>query len=158
MTTNLVRNVSAESRFVQYDKPFAFRCDESVGRGGGDEAPSPLRYFLSGIGFCLQVWYAKGAALHEVEVEDLTVEVSTYMDMRGEHLVGDVVPHPQWIAVEADFRSPSDAASVLAAVDEGNRRCPVSALVSRAVPVNHRVVLNGAIVRDEVPSEWEAFS
>ncbi|NIP81918.1 MAG: hypothetical protein GWM90_22950, partial [Gemmatimonadetes bacterium] len=87
---------------MQYGREFSFESDESVDRAGDGSAPSPLRYFLSGIAFCLQVWYAKGAAIVGCQIDDLRIEVRTFMDMRGEHRVGPVPPHPQWIVVEAD--------------------------------------------------------
>ena len=92
--TTLVEDVHARSDFIQYDKEFSFACDESDGRAGKGEAPSPLRYFLSSIAFCQQVWYAKGAALAGVDLEALHIDVHTYMDMRGEHKVGDAPPIP----------------------------------------------------------------
>lgn len=153
--TRLIRDVQAVSDFNQYGKEFSFRCDEAADRAGLGEAPSPLRYFLSSIAFCLQVWYAKGAALMGVELDDLAIDVRTYMDMRGEHKVGDAPPHPQWIVVEAGVTSPSDAATVLAMVGEANDRCPVSNLVAKAVPMYERIRLNGATIRDTIPPDLD---
>lgn len=156
--TTLVKNVHARSDFVQYDKSFSFECDESDGRAGASQAPSPLRYLLSSIAFCLQVWFAKGAALVDVEIDDLEIDVRTYMDMRGEHKVGDVSPNPQWIAVEASVVSRSSVQSVLSMADEANARCPVTNLVAKAIPVYERIRLNGTVIRDTVPAGLEAAS
>ena len=151
--TSLIENVQARSDFLQYDKEFSFMCDESDGRAGKGEAPSPLRYFLSSIAFCMQVWYAKGAALADVELEDLNIDVHTYMDMRGEHKVGDAPPNPQWIIIEATVTSPSPSEMVLQMVDEANDRCPVTNLVRMAVPIYEQIVLNGDLIRDTVPTD-----
>ena len=151
VTTTLVDDVHARSDFVQYDKEFSFECDESAGRAGKGEHPSPLRYFLSGLAFCQQVWYAKGAALAGCELEELTIDVLTYMDMRGEHHVGDAPAHPQWIIIEAAVTSPSEASAVIGMVDEANSRCPVYALVAKAVPIYERIEHNGMVLRDTVP-------
>jgi uncharacterized OsmC-like protein len=153
VTTRLIENVHARSDFVQYDRDFSFECDESEGRAGRGEHPSPLRYFLSGLAFCQQVWYAKASALVGCELDDLVIHVLTYMDMRGEHHVGDAPAHPQWIIIEAEVTSTADAATVLAMVDEANSRCPVYALVAKAVPIYERIQLNGSPVRDTVPEE-----
>ncbi len=155
VVTRLVHNVRARSDFTQYGRDFTFECDESEGRAGSASAPSPLRYFLSGIAFCLQVWYAKGAALVDCPLEDLRIEVRTYMDMRGEHHVGSAPPHPQWIVVEADVGSPADPATVLAMVDEANARCPVSTLVAKAVPIYERIRHGGIVIRDTIPDGLE---
>ncbi len=151
VTTRLIENVHARSDFVQYDREFSFECDESAGRAGAGEHPSPLRYFLSGLAFCQQVWYAKGAALVGCELEDLVIHVLTYMDMRGEHHVGEAPANPQWIIIEAEVTSAATEATVLAMVDEANSRCPVYALIAKAIPIYERIVLNGTAIRDTVP-------
>lgn len=153
--TRLIENVNARSDFVQYDKEFSFECDESEGRAGKGESPSPLRYFLSGLAFCQQVWYAKGAALAGCEIEDLVIEVRTYMDMRGEHLIDDIAPNPQWIVIESRVDSPSDSTRVLEMVDEANARCPVYSLVSKAVPIYERIHHGETVLRDTVPTGLE---
>jgi uncharacterized OsmC-like protein len=150
--TTLVHNVHARSDFIQYGKEFSFECDESDGRAGTSQAPSPLRYFLSSIAFCQQVWFAKGAALAGVVIEELEIDVHTYMDMRGEHKVGEVPPNPQWIIIEANVTSPSATAAVLAMADEAKARCPVTNLIAKAVPVYEQIRLKGAVIRDTVPA------
>ena len=156
VSTTLIENVHARSDFVQYDKAFSFECDESSGRAGADAAPSPLRYFLSGLAFCMQVWYAKGAALSGCQIDDLEIDVLTYMDMRGEHLIDGVPPHPQWIVIEARVDSPSDPAAVVSMADEANARCPVYSLVSRAVPIYERLHHRDRLLRDTVPEDLDA--
>ncbi len=153
VVTRLVENVHARSDFTQYDKEFSFECDESEGRAGLGEAPSPLRYFLSGLAFCQQVWYAKGASLAGCEIEDLVIEVSTYMDMRGEHLIDGIPPNPQWIVIDASVESPGTAEQVLRMVDEANARCPVYNLVAKAVPIYERITHGGRLLRDTIPTE-----
>lgn len=155
VSTRLVEDVHARSDFTQYDKDFSFECDESEGRAGRGEHPSPLRYFLSGLAFCQQVWYAKGAALVGCELDDLRIDVLTYMDMRGEHHVAGVPNHPQWIIIDASVTSSSNAATALAMVDEANARCPVYGLVARAVPIYERIRLNDELIRDTVPEGVE---
>jgi len=151
VSTALVEDVRAVSVFTQYGSEFEFRCDESEGRGGRGEAPSPLRYLLSSLAFCQQVWYAKGAAMADCEIEALEINVETFMDMRGEHLVGEIPTYPQWFLVDARVDSPSSVECVKAMVAEANRRCPVYGLLSRAVPIYSRLVHNGVVLEDETP-------
>lgn len=153
--TRLLADVQAQSDFVQYGKEFSFRCDESDDRAGRGEAPSPLRYFLSGLAFCQQVWYAKCAALVGIGLDELEIDVRTYMDMRGEHLIDGVPPNPQWIVIEARVTSAGSSSHVLEMVDQANARCPVYNLVVKAVPVYERVVHNGSVVRDTIPQGLE---
>jgi len=151
--TRLVRDVTVESTFEQYDRPFTFVADEAQHRGGHEEGPSPMRYFLSGIAFCQQGWYAKGAALVGVELESLELDIRTYMDMRGEHGFEGVPPNPQWLLF--DVRATTDGApdQVLEMLDWGDTRCPLGVLVRKAVPVYERVTHNGTIIRDTRPPD-----
>jgi uncharacterized OsmC-like protein len=154
--TRLISDVQAQSDFVQYGKKFSFQCDEAADRAGKGEAPSPLRYFLSGLAFCQQVWYAKGAALVGLTIEELEIDVRTYMDMRGEHLIDGIPPNPQWIVIEARVTSSGTDDEVLAMVDEANARCPIYNLVVRAVPVYERIIHNSRGVRDTIPKGLES--
>lgn len=156
VVTRAIEGTRARSDFVQYDQPFSFECDEAVERGGLGSAPSPLRYFLSGLAFCQQVWYAKAAALVECVVDDVVIEVGTYMDMRGEHRFEGIPPHPQWVVIEARVESPSATEIVLDMVDEANARCPLYSLVARAVPIYERIHHGGDVVRDTVPEGIDA--
>jgi uncharacterized OsmC-like protein len=151
--TELVADVFGRSDFDQYGRRFGFESDEAVERGGGGSAPSPLRYLLSSLAFCQQGWFAKAAALTGLEIEDLEIDVHTYMDMRGEHLVGDVPAHPQWIVVETHVAGAGDPDRVLATSDEASARCPVRALLARAVPIHERIHHRGALIRDTVPAD-----
>jgi uncharacterized OsmC-like protein len=151
VTARLLRDVTVESTFVQYDRQFRFVGDEAVSRGGAESGPSPMRYFLSGIAFCLAGWYAKGSAVVGCELDGLEVELRTLLDMRGEHLVDEVSPHPQWIVAEARVASPAATEDVLEMIDWGDARCPLGSLVRVAVPIHGRVILNGRVVRDDVP-------
>jgi uncharacterized OsmC-like protein len=153
VNTRLVRDVTVESSFVQYDRPFTFTADEAHHRGGHEDGPSPMRYFLSGIAFCQQGWYAKGAALVGVELGSLELDVRTYMDMRGEHGFEGVPPNPQWLLFEIRATSDAPAEDVLAMIDWGDARCPLGVLARKAVPVYERVTLNGETIRDTTPDD-----
>jgi len=153
VSARLVRDVSVESSFVQYDRPFTFLGDEAVDRAGHETGPSPMRYFLSGIAFCSLGWWAKGSAMLNVELTSLEVRLRSFLDLRGEHGFPDVPPNPQWLVLEIEVSSPASRERVLELIDWGLAHCPLSVLVGRAVPVHQRVVLDGAPIRDTVPPE-----
>lgn len=157
--TSLVSNVLSRSEFIQYDEHFEFRSDEAAARGGGGSAPSPLRYLLSSLAFCQQGFYAKASAIVDVVIDESDVRVLTYMDMRGEHRVGNVPANPQWMVIEARFSTKSMPENVLAMVDDANARCPVGNLIRKAVPIYEQIYRNGLLIRDTVPghinANWE---
>ncbi len=153
VSTRLEQDVRAVARFMQYDQPHELRCDESTGRAGLGTAPSPMRYLLSSLAFCLQVWCAKVAALRGMDVEDLQIDVRTLLDMRGEHLVDDVPPHPQWFVLDVRITSGAPVRRVIDVVTEAGRRCPVTSLASRAVPLHLLITHNGTTTYDERPDD-----
>lgn len=153
VTARVVKDVSVESSFVQYDRPFTFLSDEAAVRGGQETGPSPMRYLLSGVAFCLLGWWAKGSAMLDVEVASLEVRLRTFLDMRGEHGIADVPSNPQWLVMEVTVSSPGSTERVLEFLDWGIAHCPLSVLVRKAIPVYIRVDHDGSITRDTVPAE-----
>ena len=153
VSTRLIENVSVVSTFVQYDKEFTFYGDEAKSRAGFERGPSPMRYFLNGVAFCVQGWCAKGSALVGVDVDGMELDITSFLDMRGEHGFEDVPANPQWLILDFRVDSPSSAEQVLEMVDWGILRCPLSALLKKAVPVYERISHNGKIIRDCVPLE-----
>ena len=152
VTARIDRDVSVVSTFEQYGRPFTFYSDEAASRGGQETGPSPMRYFLSGIAFCLLGWWAKGSAAVDIELTSLDVRIDTLLDMRGEHGFEDVPPNPQWLVLEITTTSEATADQVLAAIDWGDERCPLGVLVRSAIPVHERITHNGHVIRDTVPS------
>jgi uncharacterized OsmC-like protein len=152
VTARLIRDVSVESSFVQYDRPFTFLGDEAADRGGHETGPSPMRYFLTGIAFCLLGWWAKGASHLDVEIDSLEVTIRTFLDMRGEHGVGEVPANPQNLVLDVAVSSPAAPDRVLEVIDWGIRSCPLAVLVGSAIPVLQRVVHDGTVVRDIAPA------
>ncbi len=153
--TELERGVIGVSRFTQYGQQHEFRSDEALDRGGEASAPSPLRYLLSGVAFCLQGWCAKTFAVHQVALDALQIELRTRMDMRGELLVDSVAAHPQWLVAHLTLASPAGPATLIALVREAAARCPLSALLARALPLYLLIEVGGVTVLDERPPELQ---
>jgi uncharacterized OsmC-like protein len=149
----IIRDVTVEATFEQYDREWSLIGDEAVSRGGHEKGPSPLRYFMSSIAICQLGWWAKGSAAVGCEVEALSVGVRTFLDMRGEHSVGSHPTHPQWLTLLIGVSSPSDTDTVLRMIDWGDERCPLGVLVRMAIPIYERVDHNSSIIRNTVPPD-----
>lgn len=153
VSARLDRDVLGTSEFEQYGHSFVFRSDESAGRGGSDQAPSPMRYLLSSVAFCMQGWTAKVSAARDVTLDGLRVDVRTLLDMRGEHLVDGAPAHPQWMVVDVRVDSPCGEAAMIDLLREALRRCPVTSLMSRAIPLHLMVRHNGTVTLDDRPDD-----
>lgn len=146
--TELLGQVTARASWTQYGREFELLCDEAPGRGGTGEAPSPLRYFVAGVAFCLELWYAKGAALAACELERLEVDLEASLDFRPEFRLERVDGRTDSILIDVRIQSPSSSELVLRAVDEGNDRCPLRAMVGAAILLHDRVQHNGRVIRE----------
>lgn len=153
VSAELLEDVSVRAVFEQYGIEFEFYGDEAASRGGHERGPSPMRYFLSGIAFCMLGWYAKGSAFTGCDIEALAMDVRSFLDMRGEHGFKDRAIHPQWLVLDVRVTSPSPPDQILAMIDWGDARCPLGVFVRRAVPVYEVVTHNEKIIRDDVPDD-----
>ena len=153
VAARLEGDVRGVVRFEQYGSSYEFRSDESVDRGGQGTAPSPMRYLLSAIAFCLQGWCAKTLALLGESPESLGVTVRTLLDMRGEHHVAGVEPHPPCFVLDVDASGPVPGGALVSAVVDARDRCPVTSLVAAAVPLYLVVRHDGAVIHDERPPD-----
>jgi len=155
VSAKLIEDVSVALSFEQYGRDFTFYGDEAFDRGGHERGPSPMRYFLSGIAFCMLGWYAKGSGFSGCVVESMEMDIRSFLDMRGEHGFEDRPVHPQWLTFDIRVTSPSASDAVLAMIDWGDQRCPLGAFARLAVPVYEIVTHNGAVIRNTVPGGTE---
>jgi organic hydroperoxide reductase OsmC/OhrA len=150
--SRLIRNVSAEAWWEQSGTVFRVQSDEAPGRGGRGEHPTAIRYFLAGISFCLQVWYAKAAALAGVVLDDVQLNLEMAIDMRVEYGLPPA-PGPEHLIATTRIRSSASTDEVRGVAEEAHARCPLAQLVGRSVPIYVRVVHNGDVLLDQVPQE-----
>jgi uncharacterized OsmC-like protein len=151
VTTRLVRDLTMETSFSQFGATFDLVGVLAAAHGGPPEGPSPLRYFLAGIAFCVTGWWAKGSAVLGHELDSLELDVQSYVDARGEHGFPGIETHPKWIALEARISSDASPSDILALIDWGNDRCPLVGFARLAVPVYERIIHQGTTIRDTVP-------
>lgn len=59
---------------------FRFMVDEPPDRGGTDEAPNPLAYFIAGAASCLMNQYAVLAIARDVPIDDLKITARGHFD------------------------------------------------------------------------------
>ena len=59
-------------------------CDEPSSLGGSDKGPNPLEFFVSAVGFCENVTFARFAALRGLEFDSLETSIRGHWDRRGQ--------------------------------------------------------------------------
>ena len=64
-------------------RDFTIRADEPLELCGTNEYPNPQDYLLAALNACMIVGYAAGCALEGIELEELRIETSGDIDLRG---------------------------------------------------------------------------
>jgi uncharacterized OsmC-like protein len=67
-------------KFEARKRHFRFTIDEPPERGGTDEGPNPLAYFIAGAASCLMNQYAVLAIARDVPISDLAITARGHFD------------------------------------------------------------------------------
>ncbi|MFP4484981.1 MAG: OsmC-related (seleno)protein [Spirochaetaceae bacterium] len=127
---------------------FEFFSDEPAQGGGGDEAPRPLEYFLAGFGFCQQAQYAKYAALRDIDLTGLKIDIKGYVDQRGILGIADVAPGFRNIDYQVTIETGADLDAVRELVETVEHVCPAHATIKGGTTLNRTIVVNGTELTD----------
>mgnify|MGYP001211006696 CR=1 FL=1 len=144
--SSLVENLFVESTFEQFGQNFKFACDEGKWNGGEEKAPTPLRYFLMGVGFCQQVWYAKCAALMDSQLASCEVKVGSVLDTAGELGIAGHDPALEKLNMETRIESDADSDRILEINNMVNHRCPVFTAVRKGIPIYEKLYHNDTLI------------
>ncbi len=69
-------------KFEARKRDFVFTVDEPAERGGTDQGPNPLAYFMAGAASCLMNQYAVAAIAKGIVLEDLQMTARGHFDRR----------------------------------------------------------------------------
>lgn len=118
---------------------WTFTTDVGTDQGGNDEGPGPGVLERAALGSCLAMGYSQWAALLEVPVEQITVEVESDFDARGTFGIKDQPPGFTRIRYRVTIESSAPEADVQEVIDEAEAHSPVLDDFRRPVPVDREV-------------------
>ena len=109
--------------------------DEPEALGGTDQGPNPVELILSALGGCLTILVSSFAAMHNVELRDVTVEVEGDLDPDGFQEKNPAV-RPGFLEIRYRIKidSPSPNHYVTELLQHIERICPVKDTLT-GVPV-----------------------
>jgi len=137
--SKLVGDQLQEARMRDY----TLVCDEPASLGGTDKGPNPLEFFMSAVGFCENVTFARFAALHGLEFDSLETSVRGRWDRRGQGEWEGVEPAFKDFVVETRITSGAPAEKIRELVRTTHLRCPMHASILRIGPVVDKLFVNG---------------
>jgi len=90
VTTHWSGGTRSETRVESYGiggreiaKDFTIRADEPLELGGTNRHANPQEYLLAALNACMTVGYVAACSLEGIEIEDLRIETSGAIDLRG---------------------------------------------------------------------------
>jgi len=127
-----------EATFKSEDQTFEIQIDEPRSRHGGNRAPSPLGYFVTGAASCLAMQYVNVLEESPLPLESLKVLVRAHND-RLARTFTDMI-------FQVSITGPITPAEAEALARSASKRCFVENTLEKAIPLTTEVELNGARV------------
>lgn len=121
-------------------------CDEPASLGGTDQGPNPLEFFMSAVGFCENVTFARYAALRGLEFESLETSVRGHWDRRGQGEWEGIEPAFKDFVVETRIVSSAPVERIREITRVVHLRCPMHASIAKMAAVVDKLYVNGAEV------------
>jgi uncharacterized OsmC-like protein len=135
----LVKDQNSEAKV----RGFTVVQDEPESVGGTGKGPTPTDYFVTSIGFCENVIFARNASLARLSIDSLETSVTGSWDRRGLFEIEGVSPFFKSITVETRISTKDPVERVVEVARQTHRRCPVHATLSRATEMIFKLVVNG---------------
>lgn len=128
-----VRHLKLEVR----KREFTFTVDEPAERGGTDEGPNPLAYFIAGAASCLANQYLTDAIFRGVKLDDLELTARGRFDRRMGGAFSEII-------YDLRITSPSPEGAVLRLSKEAEDMCYAHNTLKKAgVKMTTNLFLNG---------------
>jgi putative redox protein len=137
--SKLVGDQLQEARMRDY----TLVCDEPSSLGGTDKGPNPLEFFMSAVGFCENVTFARFAALRGLKFDSLETSVRGHWDRRGQGEWEGIGPAFKDFVVETRVTSSAPLDEIREITQTTHMRCPMHASISLVGPVIDKLFVNG---------------
>jgi uncharacterized OsmC-like protein len=121
-----------------------FVMDEPPVVGGKDSGMGPPEALLAALGACQEILYLAYAAVMEIPLKSVKIDVRGYMSLKGQLSMDDsVAPGFTDITFDVHVDSPADEATIKKLAKAVEDHCPVMDTLVRPVPVKGTISLNG---------------
>jgi len=118
-------------------RTFTFFVDEPAERGGTDEGPNPLAYFIAGAASCLVNQYLTDAIFRGVKLEDVELTARGHFDRRMGGAFKEII-------YDIKLTSPSSKEDILRLSKEAEDMCYAHNTLKKAgVRMTTNLFLNG---------------
>jgi len=137
-TTTKVRLLEGTTCEVEH-KHWTFKADVGKTEGGNDAGPGPSVLQRGALGSCLAIGYAKWAAILDVPVDSLEVEVEADVDARGTYGIDDITPGYKALRYRVIIDSPAPEEKIREVIEKADAQSPLLMDFKRPVPVDREI-------------------
>lgn len=123
-TTTKVRLYDGTSCEVEHG-PWKFTADIGKTEGGNDAGPGPSVLERAALGSCLAIGYSKYAAILEVPIDNLRVEVEADVDARGSFGIDNVSPGYKALRYNVFIESSASEEAIREVIEKADKHSPV---------------------------------
>jgi uncharacterized OsmC-like protein len=109
---------------------------------GSDAGVSPAELLLSALGACLTVGYAANAAALGIEIDDLSIEISTNASLEGFMNIRNAAPGVESIAVNVNIKTSAPAEAVEELHAYVNAQSPIWDTLANPVRLTSQVTVS----------------
>jgi len=118
-------------------RDFVFYVDEPADRGGTDQGPNPLAYFIAGAGSCLINQFLTDAIYRGVALEEVEMAATGHFDRRMGGAFNEII-------YDLRLTSPSSKEDILSLAKEAEEMCYAHQTLRKAgVKMTTNIFLNG---------------
>jgi uncharacterized OsmC-like protein len=119
----------AGARKIQI-RDFALISDAKPEAGGFDLGPTPVELLMGSLGACISSSFLHQAAMRQIPVDELVVDVTAQTDPRGSLTAYPDIPnHPHNIGFTVRVSSPATDDELQKLLDGAEQHCSVSNLI-----------------------------
>ena len=121
-----------------------FIVDEPPEVGGKDSGMGPHEALLVALGACQEILYVAYAAVMDIPLNNVKIDVKGYMSLKGQLSMDDsVAPGFTDITFDVQVDSPADEETIKNLAKAVEAHCPVLDSLVRPVPVKGTLSVNG---------------
>lgn len=122
-------------------KHWKFKVDIGKSEGGNDAGPGPGILERGALGSCLAIAYSQRAAVLDIPIDKIEVDVESDFDARGMLHITDDPPGFEALRYKVYIESPAPEAEIMQIIEDADRHSPVLDDFKRAIPVEREVKL-----------------
>ena len=121
-------------------RDFKLTSDEPVALGGNDEGPNPVEIVLGAFASCQEIVIKAYASVLDIAVEEINVEVTGNLDLRGFFNLAEVRPGYENITFKTTITTDEDNIEKLENLKYfAVNKCPVMDILQNPVPVEGEI-------------------